>query len=497
MNGRVVHWLRHVTVVSVLALSVYIGFGNTDDITNTVTFWQRLVGVTATLYALLALVTLVAYWRRTRWLGVALRVWALLVVLTSGLAALVYGATGGSGLAVLAASAGLPALVLWAAHGRARARLLLATATVLLGTACVSAGPSVPAPDAGQTDLESARALGPRLDSLRSALGIPGLAVVVLRDTTIVLARGFGFADVERGIPVTPDTPFNVASVAKPISAVVALRLVQEGLLDLDQPMRRYAGFAEFCDAARADGGIFFGNYACADDRLTLRHVLSMTANGDQPGASFWYNPPSYSWASRPMAEVAGRPFSELVDSLVFRPAGMRTSARTNRRLPLPPRIAGALATPYHIDSAGRVVRADPPPPQGDGAAGGVIASAMDLARFDVALADGRLLTPASRAALWSPTPTPSGRQLPYGLGWFLGTFEGRRVAWHTGLWEGRYSALYLKVLGDTPAERLTLVLLANSDALQWETRFDEAALERSPFARAFLTAFPTRSAVR
>jgi CubicO group peptidase (beta-lactamase class C family) len=268
---------------------------------------------------------------------------------------------------------------------------------------------------------------------------------------------------------------------------VVALRLVQDGLLDLDQPMRHYSDFDEFCTAARAAGGIFFGDYACTDDRLTLRHVLSMTANGEQSGARFWYNPPSYSWASRPMAEVAGRPFSELVDSLVFRPAGMRNSARTNRRLPLPPRIAEALATPHHIDPAGRMVRSDPPPPQGDGAAGGVIASAMDLARFDIALADGRLLTPASRAALWSPTRTPSGQLLPYGLGWFLGTYEGRRVAWHTGLWEGRYSALYLKVLGDTPAERLTLVLLANSDGLQWETRFDEAAIERSPFATAFL----------
>lgn len=70
-------------------------------------------------------------------------------------------------------------------------------------------------------------------------------------------------------------------------------------------------------------------------------------------------------------------------------------------------------------------------------------------------------------------------------------TSEGRRVAWHTGLWDGQYSALYLKVLGDTPAERLTLVLLANSDALRWATRLDEASVERSPFATAFLAAFP------
>jgi CubicO group peptidase (beta-lactamase class C family) len=221
--------------------------------------------------------------------------------------------------------------------------------------------------------------------------------------------------------------------------------------------------------------------------------VLSMTANGE-PGTRFWYNPPSYSWASRPMAEVAGAPFSTLVDSLVFRPAGMRDAARTHRRLPLRPDLAARLATPYHVDSAGLTVRSDPPPPQGDGAAGGVIASAMELARFDVALAAGRLLPPEWRAKLWTPARTPSGTALPYGLGWFLGEYGGRRLAWHTGLWEGRYSALYLKVLGDAPGERLTLVLLANSDGLQWETRFDEAAIERSPFATAFLAAFPPRT---
>jgi CubicO group peptidase (beta-lactamase class C family) len=264
-------------------------------------------------------------------------------------------------------------------------------------------------------------------------------------------------------------------------------------VLDLDRPMRRYQGFAEFCDAVRAEGGIFFGDWECAGDRLTLRHLLSMTANGE-PGTRFWYNPPSYSWASRPMAEVGGSTFSQLVDSLVFRPAGMTGSARTNRRLPIRADLAARLATPYHVDSAGNVVRSDPPPPQGDGAAGGVIASAMELARFDVALSTGRLLAPEWRAKLWTPARTPSGAALPYGLGWFLGEHQGRRLAWHTGLWEGRYSALYLKVLGDTPGERLTLILLANSGGLQWETRLDEAAIERSPFATAFLAAFPGRA---
>jgi hypothetical protein len=119
-----------------------------------------------------------------------------------------------------------------------------------------------------------------------------------------------------------------------------------------------------------------------------------------------------------------------------------------------------------------------------------VTASVIDLARFDVALTSGRLLPPAYRQQLWQSNTNAAGQRLPYGLGWFLGTYRGRQLAWHTGLWEGRYSALYLKVLSDNPAERVTLILLANSDALQWPTRFDEAAIERSPFANAFLAAF-------
>jgi CubicO group peptidase (beta-lactamase class C family) len=350
--------------------------------------------------------------------------------------------------------------------------------------------------NSASTDRDDASRLFERFDALRQAQRIPGLAALVMRDTTVILARGFGFANVERQIAVTPETPFNIASVTKPISAVVALRLVQDGKLDLDRPMRRYRDFAEFCTAARGDGGIFFGDYACEGDRLTLRHVLSMSANG-APGSRFWYNPPSYSWASRPMAEVSGIAFSTLVDSVVLRPAGMHHSARQHRRLALPLEIATALATPYHIDSTDRVVVSDPPPPQGDGAAGGVIASAIDLARFDIALTENRLISPALRAQLWAPTRTPSGATLPYGLGWFLASYQGRSVAWHTGLWEGRYSALYLKVLGDSRAEQLTLILLANSDGLQWPTRLDEAAIERSPYATAFLAAFPARGRAR
>ena len=340
--------------------------------------------------------------------------------------------------------------------------------------------------------------LAATFDSLRRAARIPGLSVAVVANGTVVLARGFGYADVEARRPADAETPYNIASVTKPLSAVVALRLVERGRLDLDRPMASYGGFTEFCAATRAEGGVFFGDYACADrpgaPALTLRHVLSMTMNGT-PGTRFLYNPPAYSWASRPMAEVTGVPFSSLVEDLVFRPAGMSRSARIHRRLPLRDELAEALAVPYHLDSAAvpsRVVRSTPPPPQGDGAAGGIISTAGDLARFDVALDGGRLLGDSLRALMWEPTRTPSGgASVPYGLGWFVRDVQGRRVVWHTGLWEGRYSALYLKV----PSERLTLILLANSDGLRWPTPLDGADIRGSAFARAFLSALLPSSA--
>jgi CubicO group peptidase (beta-lactamase class C family) len=336
------------------------------------------------------------------------------------------------------------------------------------------------------TDASRAESFAVELDKLRLTHRIPGLAVVVLRGSDVVLAKGFGEADLERHIPVTPDTPFDIASVTKPISAVVALKLVELGQLDLDRPMANYAGFNDFAAAARNNGGIFFKDFAQDPPALTLRHVLSMQANG-RPGTRFYYNPPSYSWASRPISEVAGRPFSDLTRDHVFLPSGMGHSARKHRNLPLPPALASSLAQPYHSNASGQFHRSKPIAPQGDGAAGGVVSTAMDLARFDIALTQGRLLAPESQQLMWTPGKGHGGVELQYGLGWFIKDYNGERILWHTGLWEGAYSALYLKV----QSRGLTLILLANSDGLRWDNALDEAAIEKSPFAVAFLTVFP------
>ena len=105
-----------------------------------------------------------------------------------------------------------------------------------------------------------------------------------------------------------------------------------------------------------------------------------------------------------------------------------------------------------------------------------------DLAAFDLALDQGKLLHPSVREEMWTPPSPP----IPYGLGWFISELAGERVVWHTGLWEGAYSALYLKV----PALQATLILLANSDGLSEPFALHRGDVTTSLFAKAFLRAF-------
>ena len=142
-------------------------------------------------------------------------------------------------------------------HNRARKWLMVVclTAAGLIG-AC-SATPKAPAAaDSGHfADAAGATRLLARLDQLRINAHIPGLAAVVLRGSNVVLAQGLGYADVAHQIPVTPDTLLNIASVAKPISAVVAMRLVEQGLLDLDRPLSSFEGIA--ADGASSGASVF------------------------------------------------------------------------------------------------------------------------------------------------------------------------------------------------------------------------------------------------
>jgi CubicO group peptidase (beta-lactamase class C family) len=324
-----------------------------------------------------------------------------------------------------------------------------------------------------------------RLDSLRKAANIPGLSVAVVKDREIVLALGLGYADWQHRVPATAETPYNIASVAKPLSAVVALRLAEKKMLVLDRPIAEYSEWAEFCTEFSQQPSVFARELRCQPAVHTLRHLLSHTATST-PGSQFSYNPVLYSWASRPIGAAGGASFSSLVEQNVFVPAGMMRSARVYRDLPLREDLAERLALPHRVGASGAIEPAPKPPPQGDGAAGGVITTVLDLARFDVALDQGKLISAESRAAMMTPMRSNTGAALPYGVGWFVQEYQGQTLVWHSGWWEDAYSALYLKI----PALDLSFILLANSEGIWWDNPLDRAEVHRSRFAQAFLRAF-------
>jgi CubicO group peptidase (beta-lactamase class C family) len=78
------------------------------------------------------------------------------------------------------------------------------------------------------------------LESLRQEMKIPGVSSAVFEDGRLAWARGFGFADVENGVPATPETPYHLASVTKTFASVIVMQLVQEDKLSLDDPVSRY-----------------------------------------------------------------------------------------------------------------------------------------------------------------------------------------------------------------------------------------------------------------
>ena len=141
------------------------------------------------------------------------------------------------------------------------------------------------------------------------------------------------------------------------------------------------------------------------------------------------------------------------------------------------------LARPYDLDADGQIVRGQYPSFFSPSA--GMISSVEDLARFDIALDQGRLISEATRERAFTPFRSTAGEPLPYGLGWFTQQHEGVRLIWHGGEWTC-VSALYLKV----PDQDLTLIILANARAMSQAFVMEQPDVLHSGPGLAFLRLF-------
>jgi CubicO group peptidase (beta-lactamase class C family) len=345
---------------------------------------------------------------------------------------------------------------------------------------------------AGALVLVAALALAPRpdaqslpyalfdryLDALREEAGIPGLSAAIVQGRRLVWDTGLGRQDAEQSIPARGDTPYLIGDLTQNFAAVALGQCVEQAGFSISQPMSRWSSVIPEAGAQ-------------------VRHVLAHASSG-APGEAYRYDAGRFAQLTPVVDDCADRPFRRVVAEDIFDRLGMRDSLPgrdlaaigatapeffDDGRLRAYESVLTRLAVPYRV-RGGKATRGEYPA-DGVSAAGGLISTVRDLARFDIALDDNALIGQDLRAVAWTNVTTSGGAPLPTGLGWFVQTHNGERLVWQFGAVGDAGSALLLKV----PSRDITLILLANSEGLAPDT-IANGDVTVSLFAKLFLRLF-------
>lgn len=287
----------------------------------------------------------------------------------------------------------------------------------------------------------------PFLSEWRETYDVPGVAVAVVDASGRVYEQGLGLRDRDAGAPVTPATLFAVGSLAKPVTALAVLRLVDRGALGLDDEIREYLDVLtdvpgepitvrELLSHSSGLPRDFVAQFkARNEDRDLWTYVEGATDQRLTDRPRYMYSNSGYFALGRLVEAVDGRTYDTFVEETVFEPLGMDRSAVDPAALD-----ADDAATGYRETDDGL----EPAPVDHDaGASGGLVSSVTDLAALvRCVLNDGhldgtRLLSADlvdEMCRLQSPTlPTDDGTTHGYGYGWELDDFLGETLVGHRG----------------------------------------------------------------
>ena len=295
----------------------------------------------------------------------------------------------------------------------------------------------------------------------------PGAAWVVVRDGEIVERGNRGLADLERGVPISSETAFRLASVSKQFTAMAILLLAEEGRLAYDDPIARWlpelarfgrertlrqllthtAGLPDYYDVMAQVAGV---------ERPRTADALAVYARWGEPlfpaGERFDYSNPGYELLALVVERASGQSYAEFVESRIFAPLGMTGSRVFDERAPpIPNRAYG-----YRRQGEGFALDDDDPLNYVIGS-GGIYASIDDLVRWDQALYEDDLVRQETLAEAFRPARLRNGEASPYGFGWAIDEQQGHRRVSHSGSWVGfrSYIARY-------PDDRFSVIVLSN-----------------------------------
>jgi D-alanyl-D-alanine carboxypeptidase len=297
---------------------------------------------------------------------------------------------------------------------------------------------------------------------------IPGLSIAVVKSGQVVKAKGYGFGNIEMGIPASPETVYRLASLTKQFTASAIMLLVQDGRIGLDDKISRYltpspSAWADITvrELLTHTSGLkdyinelHMGTPNKASEEALVKAVGEVNLKF-KPGSSEFYSNTNYLVLGLIVKNVSGQSYDQFLTKRVFEPLGMTQTGKVDYERIVPHRAGGYVLTDSVL-SNGPYLQ----PTIFDNADAGLVSSASDLARWDTALLAGKILTKASEDAMFTPARLPDGSSVHYGLGWET-DFGGPRFVSHAGTLPGiaSYMVRYLD-------EQLTVIVLINlSDA--------------------------------
>lgn len=290
----------------------------------------------------------------------------------------------------------------------------------------------------------------------------PGAALLVIKDGNALVRQGFGLAELESGRRVTPATAFRLASVSKQFTATAILLLAQDGSLSLDDPVARWLPSLPPVAAAitlrhllsHTSGLVDYEDLMDPADPRQVHDadVLKLLETVDHtyfvPGTDYRYSNSGYALLALIVERASGQRYADFLHARIFAPLGMAAVAFEQGRSQVPERAYG------YSRVAGQWQRTDQSTTSAVLGDGGIYASIDDLARWDAALYDDRLLhQPWRTLAVTAATRTDEPDVEYYSFGWRL---HGE-MQWHSG-----ESIGFRNVILRWPARHFTLVLLTN-----------------------------------
>ena len=298
----------------------------------------------------------------------------------------------------------------------------------------------------------------------------PGFALAVIQDGGIVYERGYGMADLDHAIPITPSTVFHAASLAKQVTALAIMLLVGRSRISLDDDVRRFLGeLPDFGvgtitvrDLLQHTSGLrdqwvmlSLGGWRLSDDAVMQEDVAWLVSRMRElnfaPRAAFSYCNTGYTLAGEIVRRVAGMPLPGFVHDEIFTPLDMQRSViRERHGLVVRDHAYGYRRAPDGAFEV-RMPNYDLVGPTN------LLTTVRDLARWDANFDQVTVGGPAALAAMQTKGTLGTGARIDYGLGLYLRAYGGWKVVEHDGRDAG-----YRSHLMRFPERRLSLAALGN-----------------------------------